>query len=58
MGKWKFMPYMSGDQVPRDVLENGGKITEKITDTKSTQKNQTLGYYSVLLMCKQRMGIR
>jgi hypothetical protein len=48
------MPYMSGDQVPRDVLENSGKIT----DTKSTQKNQTLGYYSVLLMCKQRKGIR
>jgi hypothetical protein len=55
---WKFMPYMSGDQVPRDVLENSGKITEKITDTKSTQKNQTLGYYSVLLMCKQRKVIR
>lgn len=42
------MPYTSGDQVQRHVLENDGKIT----DTKSTQKNQTLGYYSVLLMCE------
>jgi|GEM_PF-1272446 hypothetical protein len=52
------MPYTSGDQVQRHVLENDGKITEKITDTKATQKNQTLGYYSVLLMCEQRKGIR
>ena len=42
------MPYMSGDQVPRDVLENGGKIARKLQTQNPLKKTKhwvTILYY-------------